>query len=358
MGKSHYHEIYARSMRDPVGFWAEAAGEIDWYEPATTVFDPTMGVYGRWFVGASCNTCFNAVDRHVARGRARQSAIIYDSPVTGAKRSISYAELLTEVKTLAAILADFGIHKGDRIVIYMPMCPEAAIAMLACARIGAIHSVVFGGFSSEAIRDRIKDSGAKMVITADGGYRRGAIVPLKKNVDQALESNEQIERVIVFRRANNEIHIKEGRDVWWHREMEYVNADCPPVSMDSEDPLYILYTSGSTGKPKGVLHTSAGYLLGVTCTTKYVFDLKDDDVYWCTADIGWVTGHSYIVYGPLCLGATTLMYEGAPNWPEPDRFWRLIEDYGVSVFYTAPTAIRAFMRWGDHHPKRHDLSSV
>jgi acetyl-CoA synthetase len=240
----------------------------------------------------------------------------------------------------------------------MPMCPEEAIAMLACARIGAIHSVIFGGFSSEAIKDRINDSQAKIVITADGGYRRGAIVPLKKNVEDALTDGDQIERVIVFRRAGNEVQFKDGRDVWWHEEMRQVHSDCPPVSMDAEDPLYILYTSGSTGKPKGILHTTGGYLLGVTATMKYVFDLRGDDVFWCSADIGWVTGHSYVVYGPLSNGATVLMYEGAPNWPEPDRFWQLIEDHQVTIFYTAPTAIRAFIRWGNEHPKRHDLSSL
>src|SRR5258707_8612849 len=238
------------------------------------------------------------------------------------------------------------------------MTPEAAIAMLACARIGAVHSVVFGGFSSEAIKDRLNDSQAKLVITADGGYRRGAIVPLKKNVDEALKDNTLVEKVIVFRRANNDISIKEGRDVWWHREMEYVDARCEPEALDSEDPLYILYSSGSTGKPKGILHTTGGYLLGVTITTKCVFDLHEDDLYWCSADIGWVTGHSYVVYGPLSTGATTFMYEGAPNWPELDRFWKLIEKYAITVFYTAPTAIRAFIRWGDAYPKGHDLSSL
>jgi acetyl-CoA synthetase len=238
------------------------------------------------------------------------------------------------------------------------MCPEAAIAMLACARLGIIHSVVFGGFSAAAIKDRVLDSQTKMVITADGGYRRGAIVPLKRNVDEALKDDEHVKKVIVFRRVGNQVTIQEGRDVWWHREMEYVDANCDPVPVDSEDPLYILYTSGSTGKPKGVLHTSAGYLLQAALTTKYVFDIKDGDIYWCTADVGWVTGHSYVVYGPLCIGATAFMYEGAPNWPEPDRFWKLIEEYGITIFYTAPTAIRAFVRWGDEHPKRHDLSSL
>jgi acetyl-CoA synthetase len=240
----------------------------------------------------------------------------------------------------------------------MPLIPEASIAMLACARIGAVHSVVFGGFSAESIKDRIADSGAKVVVTADGGYRRGQFVTLKQNVDHALKDSDAVRRVIVFRRANIDIHIEEGRDVWWHREMEYVTADCPAEPLDSEHPLFILYTSGSTGKPKGILHSTGGYLVGTYTTTKYVFDLREDDVYWCTADIGWITGHSYLVYGPFSNGATCLMYEGAPNWPEPDRFWKIIAEYGVTIFYTAPTAIRAFMKWGDEHPARHDLSSL
>ncbi len=273
-------------------------------------------------------------------------------------RTLTYQQLHREVCKFANVLKRNRVQKGDRVIIYMPMTPEAAIAMLACARIGAVHSVVFGGFSSEAIKDRLNDSQAKLVITADGGYRRGAIVPLKKNVDEALKDNALVEKVIVYRRANNDISIKEGRDVWWHREMEYVDARCEPEALDSEDPLYILYTSGSTGKPKGILHTTGGYLLGVTMTTKYVFDLHEDDLYWCSADIGWVTGHSYVVYGPLSCGATTFMYEGAPNWPELDRFWKIIEKYAITVFYTAPTAIRAFIRWGDAYPKGHDLSSL
>jgi acetyl-CoA synthetase len=250
------------------------------------------------------------------------------------------------------------IGKGDRVIIYMPTCPEVAIAMLACARIGAVHSVVFGGFSAESIRDRIADSGAIALITADGSYRRGGIVPLKKNVDDALRSGTSVKRVIVFQRAHSEIHMEEGRDVWWHRELEYVSDDCPPTPVDSEHPLYILYTSGSTGKPKGILHTTGGYLVGIYSTTKYIFDLRDNDIFWCTADVGWVTGHSYVVYGPLANGATTFMYEGAPNWPEPDRFWRIIEQNKIDILYTAPTAIRAFIRWGDEWVKKHDLSSL
>jgi acetyl-CoA synthetase len=271
-----------------------------------------------------------------------------------------------EVCLFANVLKRNGIKKGDRVIIYLPMVPEAAVAMLACARIGAVHSVVFGGFSAQSVADRIHDCEAKLVITADGGYRRGAVVPLKRNVDDALHLKDAsgkllaktIEKVIVLRRANNEVHIEEDRDVWWHRELEYVDADCPAEKMDSEAPFFILYTSGSTGKPKGILHTTAGYLLGAKLTTRYVFDLQEKDVYWCTADIGWVTGHSYVVYGPLANGATSLMYEGAPNWPEPDRFWEIVEKYRVSVMYTAPTAIRAFMKWGVEWPKKHDLSSL
>jgi acetyl-CoA synthetase len=271
-----------------------------------------------------------------------------------------------EVCRFANVLKRNGVGKGDRVILYLPMIPEAAIAMLACTRIGAIHSVVFGGFSAQSVADRIQDCGAKMVITADGGYRRGAVVPLKKNVDDALlirdaagkSLTSTIEKVVVVRRCGNEVRMTEGRDVWWHRELQDVSDECPAAKMDSEAPLFILYTSGSTGKPKGILHTTAGYLLGTKLTSKYVFDLKPEDVYWCTADVGWVTGHSYIVYGPLANGATALMYEGAPNWPEPDRFWRIIQKYGVTILYTAPTAIRAFMKWGDEWVKKHDLSSL
>jgi acetyl-CoA synthetase len=352
-----YQELYRQSIENPEIFWAQQAEELlTWQKKWETVLE-WKEPFAKWFSGGQLNIAENCLDRHLCGARRNKAALIWEGE-PGERRTLTYQQLHREVCQLANVLKRNGIEKGARVIIYMPMCPEAAIAMLACARIGAIHSVVFGGFSSEAIKDRIKDSDARMVITADGGYRRGAIVPLKKNVDDALEGNHQIERVIVFRRASNEIQMKVGRDLWWHREMESVSADCPAASMDSEDPLYILYTSGSTGKPKGILHTSAGYLLAAAITTKYVFDLNDRDVYWCTADIGWVTGHSYIVYGPLCIGATILMYEGAPNWPEPDRFWKLIEEHGVTVFYTAPTAIRAFMRWGDAYPNRHDLSSL
>jgi acetyl-CoA synthetase len=354
---SEYQELYRKSIKSPEKFWAQQASEmLVWQKKWKTVLD-WKPPQAKWFVGGKLNVCENCVDRHLSGPTRNKAAFIWEGE-PGEKKTITYQQLHTEVCKFANVLKRNHIEKGDRVIIYMPMCPEAAIAMLACARIGAIHSVVFGGFSSESIKDRINDSRAKMVITADGGYRRGTIVPLKRNVDEALKGDEQVERVIVFRRANNEIHIQEGRDVWWHREMEYVDANCPPEQMDAEDPLYILYTSGSTGKPKGILHTSAGYLLGTAITSKYIFDLREDDIFWCTADIGWVTGHSYVVYGPLCIGATVLLYEGAPNWPEPDRFWELIEEYRVNVFYTAPTAIRAFIRWGDEYPNRHDLSSL
>jgi acetyl-CoA synthetase len=352
-----YRELYQQSIQDPDGFWSKQATELLlWRKKWDTVLK-WEAPFAQWFVGGKLNVSENCLDRHLNGPRRNKAAIIWEGE-PGDVRTLTYQQLHREVCKFANVLKRNRVQKGDRVIIYMPMCPEAAIAMLACARIGAVHSVVFGGFSSAAIQDRVNDSQAKVVITADGGYRRGAIVPLKKNVDEALKDSAQVERVIVFRRANNDISIKEGRDVWWHREMEYVDAHCEPEELDSEDPLYILYTSGSTGKPKGILHTTGGYLLGATITTKYVFDLHEDDLYWCSADIGWVTGHSYVVYGPLSNGATTFMYEGAPNWPELDRFWKLIEKYGITVFYTAPTAIRAFIRWGDTYPKSHDLSSL
>jgi acetyl-CoA synthetase len=352
-----YQALYRRSIKDPEGFWSEQASELlVWHKKWKSVLE-WEEPFAKWFVDGKLNVSENCLDRHLHGPRRNKAALIWEGE-PGDKKTLTYQQLHREVCKFANVLKRNQIKRGDRVIIYMPTCPEAAIAMLACARIGAIHSVVFGGYSSEAIKDRVKDSRAKMIITADGGYRRGAIVPLKHNVDEALKENTHIEKVIVFRRANNEVQIIEGRDVWWHREMEYVDANCDPESVDAEDPLYILYTSGSTGKPKGVLHTSGGYLLQVALTTKYVFDLREEDIYWCTADVGWVTGHSYVVYGPLCIGSTAFMYEGAPNWPEPDRFWELIEEYGITVFYTAPTAIRAFVRWGDDYPNRHDLSSL
>ncbi|MBV9875590.1 MAG: acetate--CoA ligase [Verrucomicrobia bacterium] len=352
-----YKELYQQSIQDPEGFWSKQATElILWQKKWDTVLK-WEAPFAQWFVGGKLNVSENCLDRHLQGPRRNKAAIIWEGE-PGEVRTLTYQQLHREVSKFANVLKRNHVQKGDRVIIYMPMCPEAAIAMLACARIGAVHSVVFGGFSSAAIKDRLNDSQAKVVITADGAYRRGAIVQLKKNVDEALKDGSQVEKVIVFRRANNEISITEGRDVWWHREMEYVDARCEPEALDSEDPLYILYTSGSTGKPKGILHTTGGYLLGATMTTKYVFDLHEDDLYWCSADVGWVTGHSYVVYGPLSNGATTFMYEGAPNWPELDRFWKLIEKYAITVFYTAPTAIRAFIRWGDSYPKSHDLSSL
>jgi acetyl-CoA synthetase len=352
-----YQKLYRKSIGKPEEFWGQQASELlVWHKKWKKVLD-WKEPFARWFVGGTLNVSENCLDRHLSGSRRNQAALIWEGE-PGDKRTLTYQQLHREVCKFANVLKRNQVKKGDRVIIYMPMCPEAAIAMLACARLGIIHSVVFGGFSAAAIKDRVLDSQAKMVITADGGYRRGAIVPLKRNVDEALKDDEHVKTVIVFRRVGNQVTIREGRDVWWHREMEYVDAKCDPVPVDSEDPLYILYTSGSTGKPKGVLHTSAGYLLQAALTSKYVFDIKDGDIYWCTADVGWVTGHSYVVYGPLCIGATALMYEGAPNWPEPDRFWKLIEEYGITIFYTAPTAIRAFVRWGDEHPKRHDLSSL
>jgi acetyl-CoA synthetase len=368
---AQYRELYGESIRNPERFWArQAKTELAWFKPWKSVLK-WKAPNAKWFDGGKLNVSDNCLDRWLNTPTANKAALIWEGePATdgkpGEERVLTYRQLHREVCRFANVLKRNGIRKGDRIIIYLPMVPEAAIAMLACTRIGAVHSVVFGGFSAQSVADRIFDCQAKMVLTADGGYRRGAVVPLKKNVDDALHLKDAngrhlaktIERVIVLRRANNEVHFTEGRDFWWHRELDYVDAECPPVPMDSEAPLFILYTSGSTGKPKGILHTTAGYLLGAKLTSKYVFDLHDTDVYWCTADIGWVTGHSYVVYGPLANGATSLMYEGAPNWPEPDRFWRLIEKYGVTILYTAPTAIRAFMKWGVEWPRKHNLSSL
>ena len=353
---AQYRKMYRESIEQPEKFWAREARELVWHLQWKKVLE-WKAPFAKWFIGGKLNVSENCLDRHLAGPRRNKAAILWEGE-PGEKRTLTYQQLHREVCRFANVLKRNEIRKGNRVIIYMPAIPEAAIAMLACARIGAVHSVVFGGFSADSICDRIADSGAIAVITADGGYRRGAIVPLKKNVDEALRGETSIKRVIVFRRAGNEVHIEQGRDVWWHREMEYVDAHCPPTSLDSEHPLYILYTSGSTGKPKGILHTTSGYLVGIYSTMKYVFDIRDEDIYWCTADIGWVTGHSYVVYGPLAAGATTLMYEGAPNWPEPDRFWRIIEEYRVNILYTAPTAIRAFIRWGDHWVKKHDLSSL
>src|SRR5216117_3353022 len=353
---AQYQRMHRESIRQPAKFWAREASELVWRARWKKVLQ-WNAPFAKWFVGGKLNISENCLDRHLTSARRNKAAIIWEGE-PGDKRTLTYQQLHHEVCRFANVLKRNKIKKGDRVIIYLPAIPEAAIAMLACARIGAVHSVVFGGFSADSIRDRIADSGAIALITADGSYRRGAIVPLKNNVDHALSGGTSVKRVIVLKRAGNEIHMEEGRDVWWHRELEYVGVNCEPVALDSEHPLYILYTSGSTGKPKGILHTTGGYLLGIYSTMKYVFDVRDEDLFWCTADVGWVTGHSYVVYGPLTLGATTLMYEGAPNWPEPDRFWKIVEDYRVIILYTAPTAIRAFIRWGDDWVAKHDLSSL
>jgi acetyl-CoA synthetase len=368
---AEYRKLYNESIRSPEKFWAkQAKAELVWFKPWKKVLQ-WKAPFAKWFPGGQINVSHNCLDRHLNTPTANKAAIIWEGEPAGPgkpgeERVLTYRQLHREVCLFANVLKRNGIRKGDRVLIYLPMVPEAAVAMLACARIGAIHSVVFGGFSAQSVADRVADSQAKLIITADGGFRRGAVVPLKKNVDDALQIKDAegrvlartVERVVVLRRTSNDIHIEEGRDVWWHREMEYVDAHCPAEKLDSEHPLFILYTSGSTGKPKGILHTTAGYLLGAKLTTRCVFDLKETDVYWCTADVGWVTGHSYVVYGPLANGATSLMYEGAPNWPEPDRFWRIVAKYGVTILYTAPTAIRAFMKWGVEWPRKHDLTSL
>ena len=368
---AHYRKLYAESVKSPEKFWArQAREELVWFKPWKKVLQ-WKAPSARWFTGGKLNVSANCLDKWLGTPTANKAALIWEGePATtgraGEERTLTYRQLHREVCRFANVLKARGIRRGDRILIYLPMVPEAAIAMLACARVGAVHSVVFGGFSAQSVADRIFDCQARMVITADGGFRRGAVVPLKKNVDEALLLQDAqgrklartIESVVVVRRCGNEVAFEAGRDCWWHEEMEKVDADCPAVPLDSEAPLFILYTSGSTGKPKGILHSTAGYLLGAKMTSKYVFDLREEDVYWCTADVGWVTGHSYVVYGPLANGATSLMYEGAPNWPEPDRFWRIVEKYGVSILYTAPTAIRAFMKWGVQWPKKHNLSSL
>jgi acetyl-CoA synthetase len=351
-----YRRMYRESIRQPAKFWGREASELVWRTPWKKVLH-WNAPFAKWFIGGKLNISENCLDRHLDGPRRNKAAILWEGE-PGDKRALTYQQLHHEVCRFANVLKRNKIKKGDRVIIYLPNIPEGAIAMLASARIGAVHSVIFGGFSADSIRDRIIDSGAIALVTADGSYRRGAIVPLKKNVDEALSGDTSIKRVIVFRRVGSDIHMEEGRDVWWHQELEYVNANCPPVPLDSEHPLYLLYTSGSTGKPKGILHTTGGYLVGVYSTMKYIFDIRDEDIFWCTADVGWVTGHSYIVYGPLANGATAVMYEGAPNWPEPDRFWKIIEDYRINILYTAPTAIRAFIRWGDQWVAKHDLSSL
>ncbi len=354
--------LYDEANRDRLAFWADQARALEWIEPWRTVLD-WQPPHARWFDGGKLNVSANCLDRHLRGPRRNKAAIIWEGE-PGDRRVLTYWDLAREVNRAANALKALGIKKGDRVAIYLPMIPEAAVAMLACARIGAIHSVVFGGFSSESLRDRINDAAAVAVITADGGYRRGQIVPLKRFADQAVAGCPTIKHVLVVQRlmgtASSEAGatMTPGRDYWWHDLVRAADAKCAPEPMEAEDLLFILYTSGTTGKPKGIVHSTGGYLTQVTATTRWVFDLKEEDVFWCTADIGWVTGHSYVVYGPLANGATVVMYEGAPDWPARDRMWEIIARYGVTVFYTAPTAIRAFMKWGTEHPAAHDLGTL
>lgn len=351
-----YESIYKDSIKNPEKFWAGIASELVWFKKWTKVLEWKLP-FAKWFIGGKLNVSYNCLDRHLDSWRKNKAAIIWEGE-PGETKTLTYQELHREVCKFANVLKKLNAKKGDRIVLYMPLVPELAIAMLACARIGATHSVIFGGFSAQALIDRITDAQAKLVVTADGGYRRGNVVPLKQNVDEALLQTPSVEAVVVLKRIGKEIHMEPGRDYSWEGLMETANDKCEAEKLDSEHPLFILYTSGTTGKPKGIVHTTGGYLTGAYITSKWVFDLKDTDTYWCTADIGWVTGHSYVVYGPLANGATTLMYEGAPNYPEPDRFWKIIDRYKVNIFYTAPTAIRAFIRWGEQWPLKYELSSL
>ena len=348
--------VYERARADREGYWAEWARQLEWIRPWDRVLE-WQPPHAKWFVGGKLNVSANCLDRHV-RGAKRDKVALHWEGEPGDTRRITYGELHAEVNRCANALKQLGVARGDRVAIYMPMVPEVAVAMLACARIGAPHTVVFGGFSAESLRDRITDAQAKVLVTADGGYRRGTVVPLKQNADEAVKDCPTIKRVVVLKRVGTDVPMTAGRDVWWHDVVPQAAARCEPEAMDSEDPLYILYTSGTTGKPKGILHTTGGYLTQAYATTKWVFDLTDDDVFWCTADVGWVTGHSYVVYGPLALGVTQVMYEGAPDHPVRDRFWDICQRHGVTVFYTAPTAIRAFMKWGVDLPAKHDLTRL
>jgi acetyl-CoA synthetase len=353
---AEYEAICRRAEQDPEGFWAECAKELAWFKPFDKVLEWKFP-FAKWFLNGKLNASYNCLDRHLTTARRNKAALIWEGE-PGDTRVLTYQMLASEVARCANALKSLGVKEGDRVAIYMPLLPEAAIAMLACARIGAIHSVIFGGFSAEALVDRINDAAARVCITADAGWRRGQEVALKPNVDEALKRCPSVEHCIVLRRTGAKVVMQKGRDVWWDELVPQQSPVCAPAELDAEHPLYTLYTSGTTGKPKGVVHATAGYLVHTLMTMKWVFDLKEEDIYWCTADIGWVTGHSYTVYGPLCAGATVVMYEGAPNFPENDRFWRIIEKYRVNTLYTAPTAIRTFIKWGDSWVKKHDLSSL
>jgi acetyl-CoA synthetase len=353
---AEYEALYQRSIADPEAFWAEVAKDLHWFEPWTKVLEWDLP-WAKWFVGGKLNLCYNSVDRHALGSRKDKIAILWEGE-PGEVRKLTFGELHVEVQKFANVLKSLGIQKGDRVAIYMGMTPELAIALLACARIGAVHSVIFGGFAANALVDRINDAECVAVITQDTSYRRGAEVKLKQVVDEAVANTPSVKNVVVYKRSGSPVKMLAGRDVWWHELMETASPECPAEPMDAEDPLYILYTSGTTGKPKGLVHTTGGYSVQTYLTSKLVFDLKEDDIYWCTADIGWVTGHSYVVYGILQNGVTSVMYEGAPNFPGPDRFWKIIDEHKVTIFYTAPTAIRAFIKWGDQYPEQYKLESL
>lgn len=351
-------KIYRKAKRNREKHWEDFAQELVWFKKWRKVHT-WKAPDTKWFVGGKLNASYNCLDRHIDTARKNKAAIIWEGEF-GENITLTYWELYREVNKFANVLKSLGVKKGDRVTIYLPMIPELAIAMLACARIGAPHSIVFGGFSAESLRDRIIDCKSNLLITSDGGYRRGKVVPLKKNADEAIKKTPSIKKVVVVNRVGDKekVRMKRGRDFWWHKLMEEADSFCAPEKMDSEDMLFLLYTSGTTGKPKGIVHTTGGYMVGAYATTKLVFDMKEEDTYWCTADIGWVTGHSYIIYGPLANGATSIMYEGAPDYPDIGRFWAIVEKYAVTIFYTAPTAIRAFMKWGEEHPRKYDLSSL
>lgn len=353
---AEYEKMYKTAAENPDEFWASAAESLHWFRKWDRILEWNQP-HAKWFVGGKINISYNCLDRHLEGWRKNKAAIIWEGE-PGELRTITYGQLHSEVCKFANVLKKLGVESGDRVALYMPLVPELAIAMLACARIGAIHSVIFGGFSADAIKDRVNDGECKLIVTADGGFRRGSEIRLKDTVDEAVENCPTVENVVVFKRTGSEIQMKENRDFWWHDLMKTVNDKCEAEELDSEHPLFILYTSGTTGKPKGILHTTGGYLTQTTLTAKWIFDLKEEDVHWCTADIGWITGHSYVVYGMLSNGTTVLMYEGAPNYPDFDRFWDIIERHKVNIFYTAPTAIRAFIKWGEQYPLKHDLSSL